>query len=271
MVRHFKSVAMGTAAAALAFSLLAGASAAFGSAARSHSNAVPAFQIPGRTSEMAYVPLPSCVLMDTRLAGGAFGNGTVRNYDARGSVSFAAQGGSHTGCGIPNDAAVLAMNILAVTPSAAGHVKVNAYKGVGTGTIALYYATGQTTSGSLNVDVAPPGSHVFTITNLGGPTQITADVTGYYIAPMSASIGGDGTLIRGSRVVGSSRPVTGLYIVIFDRDLTNCYYTATPVLAGYIPSINLIVVNGNPDGVKVEFHDTTGTAENTDFFMNVTC
>ncbi len=220
---------------------------------------------------MQYVPVASCVLMDTRLAGGAFGNGTTRNYDARGSVSFAAQGGSHTGCGIPNDAAVLAMNILAVTPSGAGHIKVNAYKGAGTGSVAVYYAAGQTISGTLNVDIAPPGSHVFTLTNIGGPTQITADVTGYFIAPMSADIAGDGTLVRGSRVVGSSRPTTGLYEILFDRDVQSCYYTATPVLSGYIPSINFILVNGHPTGVKVEFHDTSGTAQNTEFFVNVTC
>ncbi len=92
MFRHMKSVAIGAATAAIAFSAVAGATSAFGSGtgvapvavatqpppARLRPNVKPAFQVAGTTAEMSYVPVTSCVVMDTRLAGGPFAAGATR-------------------------------------------------------------------------------------------------------------------------------------------------------------------------------------------------
>ncbi len=285
MFRHMKSVAIGAATAAIAFSAVVGASAAFGSgngssaavssaqppAAPLRPNVKPAFQVAGTTAEMSYVPVTSCVVMDTRLAGGPFAAGATRNYDVRGSGSLAAQGGSKTGCGIPTNAAASVLNVLAVTPHAAGHVKVLPYKGTSTGTIVVYYNAGQTISGSVNADIAAPGSHAFTLINLGGPSDITADVTGYYIAPMFAEVASTGTsLFQGSRVTATTHlGSTGEYQVEFDRDVSKCSYSGN----AYLPN-NVVEVeprSGVADGVFVFITNNSGMGTDVQFFLTVTC
>ncbi len=183
--------------------------------------------------------------------------------------SFAGQGGSKTGCGIPTNAAALALNVLAVTPRAAGHIKVLPYRGAGTGTIVVYYNAAQTISGGVNADIAAPGSHAFTIINLGGPSDVVADVTGYYIAPLAAEVTGTGTLVHGSRVTATSGIATGQYEVDFDRDVSNCFYSAAPNISGVL--VDVQPRDGTPSGVFVELTTTTGTAINTQFDLTVTC
>ena len=285
MFRHVKSVAIGAATAVIVFSAVAGATAAFGSgtaasasatapgqppAAPLRPNVQPQFQVTGRTAEMNYVPVVSCPLMDTRLAGGPFAAGATRNYDARGTGSFAAQGGSKAGCGIPTNAAALALNVLALSPRAAGHVKIMPYKGAGTGTIVNYYNAGQTISGSVNADIAAPGSHAFTLINLGGPTDITADVTGYYIAPMFAHVTDLGALVFGSRVTSVSRlSSAGEYEVDFDRDVTRCSYAGSSYTSE--TEVEVEPRNGNANGVFVFLTNTANAAVDEEFFLTVTC
>ncbi len=98
MFRHMKWAATGAATATIAFIAVVGATAAFGSGTGSTSlpahgqpaaepvrpNAKPAFQVAGTISEMGYVPVVSCILVDTRLAGGRFAAGATRSYDVWG-------------------------------------------------------------------------------------------------------------------------------------------------------------------------------------------
>jgi hypothetical protein len=50
----------------------------------------------------------------------AFGNGTSRNYKARGSGSLASQGGSASGCKVANDALAIVVNVGSLSPVNAG-------------------------------------------------------------------------------------------------------------------------------------------------------
>ncbi len=157
-----------------------------------------------------------------------------------------------------------------MTPHAAGHVKVLPYKGTSTGTIVVYYNAGQTISGSVNADIAAPGSHTFTLINLGGPSDITADVTGYYIAPMFAEVASVGSLVHGSRVTGSVLlGATGTYEVDFDRDVTKCSYSVTL----FNPDETALVEprSNVADGVFIGTATSAGSPVDTQFYLTVTC
>ncbi len=156
-----------------------------------------------------------------------------------------------------------------MTPHAAGHVKVLPYKGTSTGTIVVYYNVGQTISGSVNADIAAPGSHAFTLVNLGGPSDITADVTGYYIAPLAAHVTGTGSLVLGSRVTATSKVGTGEYEIDFDRDVTKCFYAVTPFSQGV--EVEAQPRSGNADGVFVFVLSAASAATNAEFHLTVTC
>lgn len=52
-------------------------------------------------SDLVFTPVTPCRVIDTRVAGGSFSAGTVRNYDLIGPVSYAVYGGNPAGCNIP--------------------------------------------------------------------------------------------------------------------------------------------------------------------------
>lgn len=63
-----------------------------------------------------------CRAVDTRapgVPGGDLTAGETRNFQMRGSTTFAGQGGSPSGCGVPDTAAAVEVSITAVTPAGA--------------------------------------------------------------------------------------------------------------------------------------------------------
>ncbi|HEX3525688.1 MAG TPA: hypothetical protein VH988_01350 [Thermoanaerobaculia bacterium] len=78
--------------------------------------------------DMTFHTVPPCYVANTFNAGGAFAPNETRTYNVVGSGSFASQGGSATGCGIPgfsNGIArveAVALNVLVVNPTGAGHI-----------------------------------------------------------------------------------------------------------------------------------------------------
>lgn len=275
MFLRMKSIGLGAAAACLVFGVLAGSTAAFGSSRSGGRTgappaAVPNFQAAGKTQEMQYVPLPSCVLVATRQGGGALADGESRSFFARGSGSKAGQGGD-TGCGVPKNANVLVATLTASGATGAGHLKVKPTGGAGTGALAVSYVTGQEVSSSVNVDLAPPTtSKPFTIVNIGGPTHVIVTLVGYFIAPMSAYVNFDGTLLEGSRVVSSTRVNSGRYNVRFDRDISKCTYAVTPFGLGFSPAA--FPLSEAPDTLFVGiWYQTNNSTADAYFRVTVFC
>lgn len=93
--------------------------------------------------------------------------------------------------------------------------------------------------------------------------------------PMWAAVSLDGMVERGVGVVGASRPLPGAYNVLFDQDLTGCSYVATladPFDGGSGPGeIDAAGLLGNPTGIFLRTHDSTGTSSNYDFQLMLTC
>jgi hypothetical protein len=79
-------------------------------------------------AQLVYTPLPPCRLIDTRLAGGSLAAGIPRNFRVIGS-NLSSQGGSATGCGIPDPGPATAaiINFVAVNPVGAGNLRAWAY------------------------------------------------------------------------------------------------------------------------------------------------
>lgn len=82
--------------------------------------------------DMTYFTVPGCKAVDTRIAGGAIGTNKSRTFQVTGSGSFATQGGSSTGCGVPaisNDVAqvqAVNLNVVAINTTATGFLQVYA-------------------------------------------------------------------------------------------------------------------------------------------------
>jgi hypothetical protein len=81
-------------------------------------------------SDLLFVPLPPCRVIDTRLSGnGIITAGSTRDFWIAGTDDFSGQGGSSTGCGVPLSptsqpiAAAVAINLVAVTPAGPGFLK----------------------------------------------------------------------------------------------------------------------------------------------------
>ena len=84
------------------------------------------------TTDLVFVPLAPCRIIDTRLAGGALAAGVPRDFQVAGTTEFGAQGGTLGGCGVPAgaaepNAAAVVVNFIAVGPSGPGNLVAWAY------------------------------------------------------------------------------------------------------------------------------------------------
>jgi hypothetical protein len=81
-------------------------------------------------SDLLFVPVAPCRIIDTRLAGGRItpGPSGVRHFEVAGTTGFESQGGQAGGCGIPLGAstplaAAVVINFVAVGPLGPGHFR----------------------------------------------------------------------------------------------------------------------------------------------------
>ena len=106
------------------------------------------------------------------------------------------------------------------------------------------------------------------------PTQAAADNT-LGVALLSASVDANGALVRGSGVTNTSRITTGRYQVTFNRDVTQCTYSATVgVATGAFTLPDFIQATPKPDipnAVLVETDDKTGALNDDPFHLLVFC
>jgi hypothetical protein len=96
------------------------------------------------------------------------------------------------------------------------------------------------------------------------------------MALMGASVTGTGTLTRGSGVTAANRigVSTGEYTVFFDRDITDCIYTATIGPGGGGAAVGQISVAQRlltENGVYVATQDSAGAQADRPFHLTVFC
>jgi hypothetical protein len=98
------------------------------------------------------------------------------------------------------------------------------------------------------------------------------------MALMSAVVNANATLVRGSGVVSvgtTGGPPSGFYEVVFDRNVTQCYYVANIGDPGFGVAgpgqTDVAQRNGNVNGVFVRTSNSAGTTTSLPFYLLVFC
>ncbi len=161
---------------------------------------------------LVFVPLPPCRVIDTRVAGagGALVAGTPRAFFFRGPtrdyLTSPNQGGSATGCGIPdltsdaspfqNLAKAVAINIVAVGPAGPGDLRAWPANQTAPNASVINYAVDPGPLNIANGVIVPMCDEVSATPCAGGDiafradvsgTQLVVDVVGYFHAGSTAS------------------------------------------------------------------------------------
>jgi alpha-tubulin suppressor-like RCC1 family protein len=131
-----------------------------------------------------YLPLTPCRAVDTRLAGGPLtsGAGDTRGFQIGGPGSLAAQGGSSSGCGVPDSASAAVVSITAVGPSGNGFLRAGPNGFAPAATVVNYTdGVGITNTGAVRLGTIL--TQDVTIKNFGTSTHVVVDVVGYFDGP----------------------------------------------------------------------------------------
>ena len=237
-----------------------------------HATAAPAAAVDS-AQESKYTPISPCRIVDTRKKGGAIAAGKTRPFFASGTTGFVPQGGKSGGCGIPAAASAVQVTITAVGPTGNGFLKAYPYGTSAPNATFLNFTRSFNVSGSGSVKLCSGScSRDMRIANYGRSTNVVIDVQGYYIPPMFAYVGADGTLQQHSRVTGATRS-GGYYYVSFDRNVSQCAWHVTA--SGTFSAVNTIPVGGGGGRqVLVQMIDVSGTppvTHDSNFYISVTC
>ena len=142
-------------------------------------------------SDLLFVPVAPCRIIDTRLAGGRIlpGLAQARHFEVAGTTGFEAQGGNPGGCGIPLGAstplaAAVVINVVAVGPLGPGHLRAWEFGQTPPNAAIINYAnvSGLNIANGVIIPIAGVASldKDLTIDANTSATFVVADVTGYF-------------------------------------------------------------------------------------------
>lgn len=226
-----------------------------------------------------------CRIVDTRFGGGGMLGPAFRFwYAANTPAVIAAQGGAAAGCiGSTSQADSFLMYVTVVPPGAplsggANFLTVQ-HDAVGPTTATMNYVPGINIAnfavtacngcsggtGGFYAFASSPTHVVIDLVGIGGPPP----------GPLFASLLATGVISRGSRTTSSTLLGTGIYEVIFDRNITACAYTATIGNPGTGTAasgqISIQQRAGNANGVFVQTTDPAGAVASRPFYVTVDC
>lgn len=235
----------------------------------------------GGTTESSYVPVTACRLVDTRLAGGKLVAGAGRTFDVRGGGgTFAAQGGRTGGCAIPQAASAVEITVIAVE-SGSGYLRAYPAGQSAPAATFLHFSSAlkASTTGSVplcgfNGSDSCLANRDLSVRAFNGATHLVIDVQGYFVPPMAATVAGNGSVIRSSRVVGATRIGTGSYVVTFDRDVSACTFTGVvgqPTAGVSRGMIDVQPSAASTSAVYVETLNPSGAVTDLPFHLGAVC
>lgn len=141
-------------------------------------------------TDLVFVPLPPCRIIDTRLgSGGRIAAGETRDFQVAGVTEFPPQGGNQGGCGIPPGSAepaapAVVINFVAVGPAGPGNLVAWAWGQPQPNASVINYSNvpGLNIANGVVVPIAgtnlvPADIH---IRAGSASTHVVADVTGYF-------------------------------------------------------------------------------------------
>jgi hypothetical protein len=151
------------------------------------------------TSDLVFVAINPCRIVDTRFGGGGFlSSGSPRDfvYANPSSGTFAAQGGSATNCGLvfsgtltPLSPKAIAATVTVVSPSGPGNFIIYPAGTTPGTTSVVNYTAGAVLANSTVIVGAQGGAADFTVA-LNGPAHtahVIVDAIGYYYAPAATA------------------------------------------------------------------------------------
>jgi phospholipase C len=133
---------------------------------------------PPSAAAAGFFTLEPCRAIDTRSPDGPYGGPALAGSGAQRDFSLAGR------CGLPADASAVAVNLIAVTPTAAGALNVFATGTPPPGTSALNFRAGDIRSNNAVVSLlgSPSGSITVVSGIAAGKTDFVLDVFGYFKA-----------------------------------------------------------------------------------------
>lgn len=141
------------------------------------------------TTDLVYVPITPCRIIDTREAVGAFNALQTRSYSIAGATNYTAFGGAASTCNVPayfgssTEPAALNLNFAVVSSSPQGFLTAFPAGAPRPNTSVLnWFGTGQILSNTATVTTAHFVGNDFSI-YASAPTDVIVDVMGYFIAP----------------------------------------------------------------------------------------
>jgi len=127
-----------------------------------------------------FVPIEPCRIADSRIAGGAFGDGATRDFQAWGD-GLAAQGGVDD-CGIPDSAVAVHVNFTAVNPAGFGYLRAWPYDQDEPVATLMVFDVGPGISNATALTICNSCASDFSVKIYGAPTDLVTEVVGYYQA-----------------------------------------------------------------------------------------
>jgi hypothetical protein len=151
------------------------------------------------TTDLVFVAINPCRIVDTRNAGGAISAASPRSFifSTTPAGNFSAQGGSATNCNlgftgniVPLAPKAIAATVTIVTPTADGNMVIYPAGTTPGATSALNYNAGAVLANTTVIVGAQSGATDFTVA-LNGPAQsahVVIDAIGYYYAPAATAL-----------------------------------------------------------------------------------
>lgn len=155
-------------------------------------------------ADLVFTPLPSCILVDTRVFGGAFTAGVVRHYKASGP-NFTAQGGSNTNCGIPANVGTLLVSIQSVNATAKGYFRIWPYSTTMPAASSLSYGIGANAQNEIIQKVSQGLTQDFSVQSAAA-SHLVVNVLGYFAAPEATALSCTQTANGSSLALSTATP-----------------------------------------------------------------
>jgi hypothetical protein len=142
-------------------------------------------------ADLVYTPITPCRILDTRVAGGAIASNASRDFNAvvGSGGNFSSQGGSATDCGaVAAGQAAVVINVVAVTPVAAGFATVYPFGVTRPLASSVNYTPGAIVSNMLVTRLPSPlTTKDFTIYTFAA-SDFVADIVGFYSPPQATAL-----------------------------------------------------------------------------------
>ncbi len=124
------------------------------------------------TSPAGFYPVTPCRIVDTRNAAGSYGAPPL----AAGASRLFVIGGQ---CGVPSDAAAVALNVTVTAPTESGSLTLHPGSGPAPETASIHFAAGRTRANNVTMGLAEGALSVLD-RQATGTVELIVDVSGYY-------------------------------------------------------------------------------------------